>query len=534
MLAAGCAGLGLVSGLQAQERLSIQSASANVCNCGRWTCPICQQRRHCPEEGGPLQTDTRREKPPATVAPGEPGVVPEVPETFPEAPVAPLDTEIAALGDNFGASAGQYGAVPNMIGDFFGTGTSTSIIVVSYPLIAQGFVVSETGPGAADGVIAFEVGTDSVPNDFFSVGLGADNLPPSPDADTFQVSVPVPPSDVVLPPTPAGFGPTTGVATNPAGTYQSGDFWDVVYRRSATVVIPSSAGMVVGRMKLAENVSPIPRDRVFFNYSFFDNVPLRSPGINVSRFTPGFEKTFLNEIASFEFRAPFASTLNSQFSVDTPASSGHVEFGDTFLALKALLMVRSTWAMSGGLSVTLPTADDTTVALSDGTELVKFDNKSVHVMPFVGGLWTPNDRFFAQGFVQVDVDANGDPVYVNRFGTGLLSSGRMQETNFMYLDLGMGYWLYRPNANTAGCITGIAPTLEIHHNASLQPTDVIQSGPFQIGQRQQNIQITDVVIGAAIECNSRSTISVGYVAPIGNTADQPFDGELRVFWNRWF
>ena len=41
-------------------------------------------------------------------------------------------------------------------------------------------------------------------------------------------------------------------------------------------------------------------------------------------------------------------------------------------------------------------------------------NRSVHLMPFVGGLWTPNDRLFAIGYVQVDVDANGDPV---AFGT---------------------------------------------------------------------------------------------------------------------
>ena len=37
-------------------------------------------------------------------------------------------------------------------------------------------------------------------------------------------------------------------------------------------------------------------------------------------------------------------------------------------------------------------------------------NQSVHLLPFVGGVWTPSDRLFFIGFMQFDLDANGDPI----------------------------------------------------------------------------------------------------------------------------
>ncbi len=71
-------------------------------------------------------------------------------------------------------------------------------------------------------------------------------------------------------------------------------------------------------MKLSENTSPIPRDRVFVNYSYFDNVPLQQGGVDVNRFVPGFEKTFFNGITSVEVRAPMASTLDQRSAHDRP------------------------------------------------------------------------------------------------------------------------------------------------------------------------------------------------------------------------
>ncbi len=91
----------------------------------------------------------------------------------------------------------------------------------------------------------------------------------------------------------------------------------------------------------------------------------------------------------------------------------------------------------------------------DGRPLVRIENDSVHVMPFLGWLWVPS-RFFTQGFLQVDVDANGNPVDVN-LGRGLTQAGRYQDETFLYADLSSGYWLWQADAGSRRCLTGFAP-----------------------------------------------------------------------------
>src|SRR5262249_14312798 len=76
-----------------------------------------------------------------------------------------------------------------------------------------------------------------------------------------------------------------------------------------TVPNPSNGG-AVGRTKIADDNSPLPRDRFILDYDYFDNVPL-SRQTGVHRFSPGIEKTFLDQSASIEVRLPFAATLSS-------------------------------------------------------------------------------------------------------------------------------------------------------------------------------------------------------------------------------
>src|SRR5438874_667672 len=58
--------------------------------------------------------------------------------------------------------------------------------------------------------------------------------------------------------------------------------------------------------KIADNQSPIPQDRVFFNFNYYNNVnyaidrKFGAPvnGIQIYRYLAGFEKTFLGGLAS--------------------------------------------------------------------------------------------------------------------------------------------------------------------------------------------------------------------------------------------
>jgi hypothetical protein len=301
-----------------------------------------------------------------------------------------------------------------------------------------------------------------------------------------------------------------------------------------------SPGAVLGATKIAENTSPLPQDRIFFNYSYFDNTPLYPGGVNVSRFTPGVEKTFCCGTASLEVRVPMAVTLDSMIVLDDGPDLSHGEFGNLALTPKLLLRRRRRCALSAGMTITVPTADDVNGVLADGTHLARIENEAVHLMPFVGWLWTPNPCFFAHGFFQYDVATNGNPVAIDRSDDGLEHVGYLNDTAFQYLDVGIGYWAYRTCAPVrCSRLRSIALTAELHWNKSLQEGDYIEQeggfsdGDFLVGNTATNVDVWDAAVGMHVRlCDT--TISLAYITPIGGGADQPFDGEFRLTLNRWF
>ena len=297
----------------------------------------------------------------------------------------------------------------------------------------------------------------------------------------------------------------------------------------------NSGGVVVGRMKIADNTSPIPRDRVFLNYSGFFNTPLAPGGVNVHRFVPGFEKTFFGGLASWEMRFPFASTLDTNFFATGINSDGYVKYGNMSATYKMILSATDRFLVSGGVQVALPTAGDINVFTADRTKVARVGNSSVHVMPFFGALYVPNEKFFTQAFLQVDVDANGNPVQVDPTFSGgnLVGTGRLTGPTFLYADLGTGFWLYR-NESCNARILGFAPTLELHYNRSLQAADVIVNRNIVIGDFFSNFELLNMTIGCYTEFSPVSILTLGYNTPLGGGQDKQFAGELRVAFNRRF
>ena len=98
---------------------------------------------------------------------------------------------------------------------------------------------------------------------------------------------------------------------------------------------------------------------MYFDYSFYHNVPITDPAIDVNAYVPGFEKTFLGGLMSFEMRLPMANTLDSDFFVGGPNATSSGEVGNLGMALKAILLQNRRLAVAGGLAMTVPTAQDT-------------------------------------------------------------------------------------------------------------------------------------------------------------------------------
>lgn len=199
--------------------------------------------------------------------------------------------------------------------------------------------------------------------------------------------------------------------------------------------------------------------------------------------TLGFEKSFFHDLMSVELRVPFQTTVSSTLNFSYGAVVGQdvarfrpsgvpvpgtasmpvdlvqfnklfstqqffagdvgyggkafvvsptpgmtlgneaTEMGDLQLIFKYILHQNCKFALSCGLSVSIPTAQDERVTVIDyfGDARLQYPNfqrvrnfyiknENWGLSPFFAFLAKPTDRFFVQGFVEADFPTNGDPV----------------------------------------------------------------------------------------------------------------------------
>lgn len=308
-----------------------------------------------------------------------------------------------------------------------------------------------------------------------------------------------------------------------------------------SLILPSAnPGEFIGRANFTDNNSPIPRDRVFFDYNFFHNARIGTAQIPMNRFTPGFEKTFMDGLMSFETRVPMAVTLDSTLTEGDDNVLAY-EIGDLAFALKGLLYQDSKHALAVGTGVTVPTADDFNANLADGTTVLSIENRTVRVTPYIGALITPNDQFFLQGFLSADVAASGNRVSfdqaaffgvfddTNPTGSSLQNIGTLQSSTLVKFDVTAGKWLCR-NRNHKR-ITDVAAVLEGHLVSAVGDSDVVSANDIAIGEGPQST-VFNITTGAHLYFGERDVLTLGYGVPV--TEDRFFDGELRATWNRYF
>jgi hypothetical protein len=335
-----------------------------------------------------------------------------------------------------------------------------------------------------------------------------------------------------------------------------------------TVDLPFAA--TAGSFKLGDNESPLPRDRIIFDYSFFDNTTLAPGGINVNRFTAGFEKTLFTDRLSIEFRIPFATTFDSNITIDandgnTALTNQHaIELGNSLFLTKALLSRTETTATSAGLGVGLPTASDITVNRSDGENLYRIENTAPHLIPFVGGVWTPTERLFIQHMAQFDFDITGNEVVVNQDPNKQFSedgtfkdAGRLKDPVFAFYDLSVGYWLWHLPPCSNQCITGLAGMLELHYNQTLGGFNSVSAKMLDSTGEQQSfwnpsaaggsleplaLQVggggafssLDLTAGVTMEIRDDAYLSLGCCVPTFGGVGHEFDYEIRANFSYYF
>ena len=293
------------------------------------------------------------------------------------------------------------------------------------------------------------------------------------------------------------FGPRQtipGVPPVPGGPPSRGAF-----------LAPSERGI-----KIADNESPEPQDRVYFDFNYFDNLNAAANqrlgidvhDIQVYQYTFGFEKTFLNGDASLGFRLP---VNNLSTSSSTPGFDGtFTDVGDLTVILKYLIYKdQQNDVLSGGLAVTIPTGPDGFAGASQFS--------------------TPNPTVL-QPFVGYRVGFGGGDWFVHGFFAGDFPTDQNDVTMF-YTDVGLGYFLLKRPACSCNTLTAIVPTFEVHVNDPLN-----HRGAFNGADLVGTADVVDLTLGITFELNHRSTFTFGVVAPV--TGPKPFDIEAlaQVNW----
>lgn len=297
------------------------------------------------------------------------------------------------------------------------------------------------------------------------------------------------------------------------------------------------AGSQISQYKISEENSPLPRDRVFFNYNYFNSVVGPAGYGDVQRFVPGFERAFNDNRTSAEVRLPFAGTFDSNQVLDESllmTGGSAAELGNLSFALKQLLLETEAGAVSGGVSVELPTADDTVI--QNRALYVRRSGEAVTVAPYLGLLMTPTDRTFIQGFGQVAFDTTGESVLVEDRYSGASATGRLQESAVLYASVQGGVWLYQADAVADATLTGVAGVLELHFNEMLQSADYFSSNvggvPLSFGSEGSRANVVNLTTGLTAQLYRRTNLTMSVVVP--TSADRQFDSELHIGLNHYF
>jgi hypothetical protein len=294
------------------------------------------------------------------------------------------------------------------------------------------------------------------------------------------------------------------------------------------------------RFKLTEQTSPIPMNRLFFNYNHFAN-PIRD--INgeerdLDRYTLGLEKLVLGGMGSLEVRVPIVAGLDAT-QTSGAQSLGGTSLGNITLTPKVLLTQRGYHSLSAGVGINLPTGDDAVLfAPGANTPTLTIENESVHLLPFLGWQFKPNTRSWFTFYTQADFDPSGNTVRsVDPFTLIPNRVDTYNDQNLLFLDASLGRWFYQTN-NRQNILRGIAVITELHYSTTLNNTDFALAGSDSNGDSLTNPfnrqDILNATGGLRFAFGGATTLTTAVVTPLRTDSDKQFDSEIVVQLNRRF
>ncbi len=337
----------------------------------------------------------------------------------------------------------------------------------------------------------------------------------------------------------------------------------------STVRCPFLTTATAGELNLSQDGSPMPQDRVIFDYNFFNQVPLAPGGIDVNRCTAGLEKTFFDGNCSVEIRVPFATSLDKSIDMSDSGlglTDTHTdELGNVTVWTKGLLYRNATYAVTAGLGVQVPTAPDPNLSLAKtagapAAESLVYEirNRSTSLLPFLGTIWTPSERIFVQQFLQLDIDTVGNRVLENDGSGSLTPDGTLRDAPFVFYDVSAGYWLFHEPPCSGRFLTGLAGIFELHFDQALSRSNSViidgsafhpsdwspdstspyttptSSGTGVVLGGDSAFSFVCVTAGITAEIRDNAFLSVGYSFPLTGGIGRENSNQLQVYFNCYF
>lgn len=293
-------------------------------------------------------------------------------------------------------------------------------------------------------------------------------------------------------------------------------------------------------LKPSEHNKAIPDNRAYFAYNHFHNAvstriedPVGTVAVvdqsAVEQYLIGLESRFGNGLWSVELRMPFSGQHDFTYPGVPSAENHSGEIGNLSVLLKRLVYYNPNTSVVVGLGVETPTGSD--FLSRTGIIDVRVSNDAVHLVPYLGVLHSPDDRWFFHGFVEVDVASNGNRItFVDTMGPG--SGGKYNDQTLLYVDVSAGRWLHRNQH--AQWLTGVAALAEVHYTTTLQDADTVAGAlapgvsAFTLTNLASRMDVVNLTAALHFEMANDTSLRVGGVVPITSGSDRFFDAEVAA------
>jgi len=197
--------------------------------------------------------------------------------------------------------------------------------------------------------------------------------------------------------------------------------------------------MLLTRPNVVEHFNAEVQNRIWADYRHWNNaVSFGNENRAVEQFSFGLEKQILRR-SSLELRVPVISQFGSGQAADTT-----VELGNISVFMKQVLCRKTRLTISGGVGVTMPTAEDWLSPIAT----TRLKNNAYYLVSFLGVQWHPNNKTFGHFVVQTDL-----ALEKNELVSGT-SRAAVDGQQVIRTGIQLGRWIYRTDHGKRPCRLG--------------------------------------------------------------------------------